>query len=59
MLLPSTQGAEADGQYPWERGDGIERRGLCRVKVIAPDTRDFQSTAPEPDLLFGHSSPEI
>ena len=51
VLLPSTQGAEADGQYPWGVESVLERRGLCRVKVIAPELETIPERCPEPDLL--------
>lgn len=52
VLLPSTQGAEADGQYPWGVEAVLERRGLWRVKVIAPELETLPERCPEPDLLF-------
>ena len=52
VLLPSTQGAEADGQYPWGVETVLERQGLCRVKVIAPELETLPERCPEPDLLF-------
>ena len=52
MLLPSTQGAEADGQYPWGVETVLERRELCRVKVIAPELETLPEHCPEPDQLF-------
>ena len=59
VLLPSTQGAEADGQYPWGVESVLERRGLCRVKVIAPELETIPERCPEPDLLVRRSSPAI
>ena len=52
FILPSTQGAEADGQYPWGVETVLERQGLCRVKVIAPELETLPERCPEPDLLF-------
>ena len=52
VLLPSTQGAEADGQYPWGVETVLERRELCRVKVIAPELETLPEHCPEPDQLF-------
>ena len=52
VLLPSTQGAEADGQYPWGVETVLERRELCRVKVIALELETLPERCPEPALLF-------
>ena len=51
-LLPSTQGAEADGQYPWAAEAVLRRRGLERVTLAAPVLERLPETALDPDLLL-------
>lgn len=52
VLLPCTQGAEADGQYVWAVEAILNRRGLRRVSLTAPLLEKLPETAPDPDLLF-------
>ena len=51
-LLPATQGAEADGQYPWAAEAVLRRRGLERVTLAAPVLERLPETALDPDLLL-------
>lgn len=51
-LLPATQGAEADGQYPWAAESVLRRRGLERVTLAAPVLERLPETASDPDLLL-------
>ena len=51
-LLPATQGAEADGQYPWAAESVLRRRGLERVTLAAPMLERLPETASDPDLLL-------
>ena len=51
-LLPATQGAEADGQYPWTAESVLRRRGLERVTLAAPVLERLPETASDPDLLL-------
>ena len=51
-LLPATQGAEADGQYPWAAEAVLRRRGLERVTLAAPVLERLPETASDPDLLL-------
>ena len=51
-LLPATQGAEADGQYPWAAESVLRRRGLERVALAAPVLERLPETASDPDLLL-------
>ena len=51
-LLPATQGAEADGQYPWAAESVLRRRGLGRVTLAAPVLERLPETASDPDLLL-------
>ena len=51
-LLPATQGAEADGQYPWAAESVLRRRGLERVTLAAPVLERLPETALDPDLLL-------
>lgn len=51
-LLPATQGAEADGQYPWAAEAVLRRRGLERVTLVAPELERLPETASDPDLLL-------
>ena len=51
-LLPATQGAEADGQYPWAAAAVLRRRGLERVTLAAPVLERLPETALDPDLLL-------
>ena len=44
-LLPATQGAEADGQYPWAAESVLRRRGLERVTLAAPVLERLPETA--------------
>ena len=52
VLLPATQGAEADGQYPWAAEAVLRRRGLGRVTLAAPVLERLPETASDPDLLL-------
>ena len=51
-LLPATQGAEADGQYPWAAESVLRRRGLEWVTLAAPVLERLPETASDPDLLL-------
>ena len=51
-LLPATQGAEADGQYPWAAEAVLRRHGLERVTLVAPMLERLPETASDPDLLL-------
>ena len=51
-LLPATQGAEADGQYPWAAEAVLRRRGLERVTLAAPVLERLPETALDSDLLL-------
>lgn len=52
MLIPSTQGAEADGQYPWAVEAVLANRGLERVTLVSPELETLPENIPDPDLLF-------
>ena len=52
MLIPSTQGAEADGQYPWAAEAVLANRGLGRVTLVSPELETLPEHVPDPDLLF-------
>lgn len=52
MLIPSTQGAEADGQYPWAVEAVLANRGLGRVTLVSPELETLPENVPDPDLLF-------
>ena len=48
-LHPGRGGRRA---IPWGVETVLERRGLCRVKVIAPELETIPERCPEPDQLF-------
>ena len=52
VLLPATQGAEADGQYPWAIETVLQRRGLNRVALISPVLERIPERAADTDLLL-------
>lgn len=52
VLIPTTQGAEADGQYPWAVEAVLARRGLGRVTLVSPELETLPEHCPNPELLF-------
>lgn len=52
VLVPSTQGAEADGQYAWAISAVLARRGLSHVTLVAPQLETLPQTPPEPERFF-------
>ncbi len=52
VLVPSTQGAEADGQYAWAISAVLARRGLSHVTLVAPQLETLPQTLPEPERFF-------
>lgn len=52
VLIPTTQGAEADGQYPWAIEVVLKRRGLRRVTLVSPIMEKLIDNAAQPDLLL-------
>lgn len=52
VLVPSTQGAEADGQYAWAISAVLARRGLSHVTLVAPQLETLPQTLPEAERFF-------
>ena len=52
VLVPSTQGAEADGQYAWAISAVLARRGLRHVTLVAPQLETLPQTLPEAERFF-------
>ena len=52
VLVPSTQGAEADGQYAWAISAVLARRGLRHVTLVAPQLETLPQALPEPERFF-------
>ena len=52
VLVPSTQGAEADGQYAWAISAVLARRGLSHVTLVAPQLETLPQMLPEPERFF-------
>lgn len=52
VLVPNTQGAEADGQYAWAISAVLARRGLSHVTLVAPQLETLPQTLPEPERFF-------
>lgn len=52
VLVPSTQGSEADGQYAWAISAVLARRGLSHVTLVAPQLETLPQTLPEPERFF-------
>ncbi|WP_333652543.1 acyl-CoA dehydratase activase [Lacrimispora sp.] len=51
-LVPSTEGAEADGQYSRAIEAILSRRGLEHVGLVSPILESLPLTAAKPELLF-------
>lgn len=47
VLVPSTQGAEADGQYAWAISAVLAHRGLSHVTLVAPQLETLPQTLPK------------
>lgn len=52
VLVPATQGAEADGQYAWAIASVLARRGLSRIQIAAPELERLPASCTAPDRFF-------
>ena len=52
LLLPSTEGAEADGVYARAIRSVLDRKGYCKATVVSPMLETMDTAAKFPELLL-------